>query len=150
MVSGLEEQGVLNYMIDLFEGTKLTFDYFSRLKLDEVAQGSMQSLTILFLQLGLLKPVNDMLVLTNMEAQTILLKAYLRALNLTQLTSLKIINYFRRGEFKVHAQNYNMDFTESRLQVVELRPCAYRMLVFSMFLADNLGYVKVHPIRIDE
>ena len=79
-----------------------------------------------------------------------LYKVYLRALNLTQLTSHKILQYFRRGEFKLHSKNYNIDCTESRLHHVELRPDTYRHLVYAMFLADNLGYIKAIPIKIDK
>lgn len=103
MLSNLDEAPVLNFIVDIFEGTKLTFDYYSRLNLQEVSSGSLGALTSLLLQLGLLRPQGDVLVLANLEASTILYKAYLRALNLTQLTSIKVINYFRRGEFKVHA-----------------------------------------------
>lgn len=43
-----------------------------------------------------------------------------------------------------------MDFTESRLEHLERREAAYTLLAYSMFLADNLGYIRVSPIRIDE
>lgn len=42
-----------------------------------------------------------------------------------------------------------MDFSESLLHHIEMRPETYKHLVYSMFLADNLGYVRVLPIKID-
>ena len=43
-----------------------------------------------------------------------------------------------------------MDFTESRLHNIETRREAYKQLVYSMFLADNLGYLRAYPVKLDE
>ena len=43
-----------------------------------------------------------------------------------------------------------MDFTESRLHHVETRRETYKYLVYAMFLADNLGHVRLIPFSIDK
>ena len=50
----------------------------------------------------------------------------------------------------MHTKNYNMDFMESRLHYVEMRSDTYRHLVYAMFLADNLGFIKAIPVTIDK
>ena len=39
---------------------------------------------------------------------------------------------------------------ESRLHYVEMRSDTYRHLVYAMFLADNLGFIKAIPVTIDK
>ncbi|TNV81629.1 hypothetical protein FGO68_gene379 [Halteria grandinella] len=143
-----EEKDHLEFLVDLFEG-KISFDYFASLNFENITPSTV---VLVLFQLGYLvrDSSTDQISLANNELRSILYKIYLRALNLTQLTSSKVIAYFRKGEFKLHQKNYNLDFTESRLKPIEQRAETYVQLVHAMFLADNIPCITLTRIKINK
>ncbi|CDW87599.1 UNKNOWN [Stylonychia lemnae] len=144
----LEEKEFLDMLVDLFHG-KIQIDYYSRLRLDQLKTTIV--FTNFLIQSGYLcqDTTNETIKITNQEIMAALYKIYLKNLNIN-ITSAQIIQYFRTGDFKNKSKNFNLDFMNTNLLMIEHRPEAYKHLVNALFLQDNLGVIRMIPFKLED
>ena len=92
---------------------------------------------------------DDQVRCSNTEAKTHLMKAFTKLLNVEK-PSLELIQFFRKGEFKANIRKFNQAFKKSDIHLVEKNPEVCKFLLPALFLADNLGYVKVQSLPVGD
>ena len=92
---------------------------------------------------------DDQIRCSNTQSKTLLLKAFTKLLNVDK-PSLEIVQFFRKGEFKANIRKFNQAFKKSDINLIEKNPEYAKHLLPALFLADNLGYVKVQSLPVGD
>lgn len=92
---------------------------------------------------------SDRVCFHSKEIKVLTHRLYLRLLNI-QKSSHELIQFFRKGNFKAGNRSFDAMFEPSRLHLVEDKEDVYVQMTHSLFLADNLPYLKVQRFTIED
>lgn len=59
-----------------------------------------------------------------------------------------MIQFFRKGDFKVNNRLFDVPFTNSNLKLVEKISSAYKHMMYALFLHDALPYIKLIEFKV--
>jgi hypothetical protein len=90
----------------------------------------------------------EKIMISNREKTSYIYKVFLKYLNIPK-KSQSFLTYLRNDEFKRDNKEFNKDFQNSLLNLVEKDPLGYKHMFIGLCLADNVGCVQVCTFDVE-